>query len=232
MLLSCAREPEQPEQVILAQVGSRIITLDEYIKRAEYTIRPNYAKGNHYIHKKIILNSLIAEKLLALEGGEDNAFAQSPAFQNYIRGRRDQAMRKWLFRNEGTEKVDITADELNNAYRWAGREYDVAYFTVSKAGVDSVKAMLHDPSLSFEDIYAIVGGEGELPTRKIIWRRDGNDVAMEAMYSDTLKIGQIVGPLELGENSYTTMQVLGWTEKVAMSDEQVRLRFNDVKERL
>ncbi|MBN1464440.1 hypothetical protein JXA02_01675 [candidate division KSB1 bacterium] len=232
VLLSCARRPEQPEQVILAQAGDRIITLDEYIKRAEYTIRPNYAKGNQYIHKKIILNSLIAEKLMAMEGGEDNAFAQNSAFQNYIRGRREQAMRKWLFHNEGTNKVDIKADELNNAYRWAGRDYDVAYFTVAKAGVDSVEALLSDPSLSFEDVYDIIGGEGELPTRQISWRHDGNDAVMEAMYSDTLRIGQVVGPLELGENSYTTMKVLGWTEKVAMSDEQVRLRFNDVKERL
>jgi len=233
ILLSCSKPPEQPEQVILAQVGDRIISLDEFIKRAEYTIRPNYAKGNQYIHNKIVLNSLIAEKLLAIEGGEDNEFAQSPQFQNYVRGRREQAMRKWLFRNEGTAKVELTADELNNAYRWVGRDYEVAYFTVpTKAHADSITSLLNDPSFTFEDAFEAISGEGQVPTREVTWQRDGNDAIIDAMYSDSLEVGQVIGPIKINENAYTAIQILGWTERVAMSNEQIKLRFNDVKERL
>ncbi len=231
-LAACSKKPEHVPEVVIARVGDRTISLDEFIKRAEYTIRPAYAKGNHYIHKKIILNSLIAEKLLALEAGEDNALARSPEFQNYIAGRKEQAMRKWLFRKEGVEKVRLDDEELKNAYRWVGREYNVAYFTVpNKSLADSVRAMLNDPKYSFEDVYHIIGGKGELPTHDITWQREGNDAVIEAMYSDSLQVGQIIGPLRAEDDVYTAIKVLGWTESIAISDEQIKLRWNDVKER-
>jgi len=45
---------EIPEDNIIAKVGDRIITVDEFIKRAEYTVRPAYCRGDNIIHKKII----------------------------------------------------------------------------------------------------------------------------------------------------------------------------------
>lgn len=229
----CSKAPEQPDQVVIAKVGDRTISLDEFIKRSEYTIRPPYAKGNHYIHKKIILNSIIAEKLMAIEGGDDNKLAQNEQFQSYIQGRKEQAMRKWLFRKEGIEKVNIPPDKIANEYRWAGREYDIAYFTVpTKEQADSIQALLNDPTKTFEQVFQEIGGTGEIPTRQITWRRDGNQAFMDLMYSDTLRVGQVLGPVKGGEHAYTAVKVLGWTESMAMSDEQIKLRYNDVKERL
>jgi hypothetical protein len=229
----CSKAPEQPQQVVLAKVADRIITLDEFIKRSEYTIRPPYAKGNHYIHKKIVLNSIIAEKLMAIEGGDNNELAQNEQFQNYIQGRKEQAMRKWLYRNEGIDKVELPPGKIANEYRWAGREYDVAFFTVpTKEQADSVQALLNDPTKSFEDVYAAIGGPGEVPTHQVKWQREGNEAMIDVLYADSLKIGQVLGPIKAGENVYTAVKVLGWTETVAMSDEQVKLRYNDVKERL
>ena len=233
LVLSCSQAPEQPEQVILATVGDREITLDEFIKRAEYTIRPSYVKGNHYIHRKMILNSLLAEKMLALEAGTDNELYRNQEFQNYIQGRKEQAMRRWLFREEAISKVELAPEEIQNAYRWAGREYEIAYFTVpTKDIADSVQAMLNDPQVNFEDVFREIGGEGQLPTQEVTWQREGNDEIIEALYSDSLNVGQIVGPVRAGQGMYTTMKILGWNESVAITDEQIRLRTNDVKERL
>jgi len=229
---SCGKKPEQVEEVVIAQVGDRVISLDEFIKRSEYTIRPPYAKSNQYITKKIILNSLIAEKLLALEAGDDNAFARNKNFQNYITARKEQEMRKWLFRKEGVEKVDVSDDELLNANRWVGRDYSVAYFTMrTKSAADSAQALLNDPNNSFSDVYKKIGGRGELPTHDISWQREGNDAVIEAIYSDSLKVGQIVGPIRAEDDVYTVMKVLGWNESIAITDEQIKLRWNDVKER-
>ena len=50
---------------ILALVGDKTITVNDFIKRCEYVPRPPYCNGDSYIHKKIALNSLIAEKLLS-----------------------------------------------------------------------------------------------------------------------------------------------------------------------
>ena len=58
--------------LVLAKVGSKHITIQDFIRRAEYTIRPKYCRGANYIHKKIILNSLIAEKMLSLEIEKNN----------------------------------------------------------------------------------------------------------------------------------------------------------------
>ena len=67
LFLSCAEKPFVPEEAVLAQVGEKFITIQDFIRRAEYTIRPDYCRQDNYIHKKIILNSLIAEKLASLE---------------------------------------------------------------------------------------------------------------------------------------------------------------------
>ena len=67
-LVSCSKQDlEQrkiPEEVILARVGPGVITIQDFIRRSEYSIRPGYCRQDNYIHKKIILNSLIAEKNL------------------------------------------------------------------------------------------------------------------------------------------------------------------------
>jgi hypothetical protein len=68
---SCGTK-EDDNEVILAKIGNKNISADEFIRRAEYTIRPPYCNGNSKIHKKIVLNSLIAEKLMSLEAGEQN----------------------------------------------------------------------------------------------------------------------------------------------------------------
>ena len=57
---------------LLTPIGDREITVNDFIKRCEYVPRPNYCKNNNYVHKTIALNSLIAEKLLAIEYEKKN----------------------------------------------------------------------------------------------------------------------------------------------------------------
>ena len=83
---------------VLAQVGNKIITKQDFIRRAEYTIRPDYCRQSNYIHKKIILNSLIAEKLTSIEmEDKDDVLLKSQNFHYYLQGRREQAMRKLYY---------------------------------------------------------------------------------------------------------------------------------------
>jgi len=91
---------------------------------------------------------------------------------------------------------------------------------------------LNDPRISFEDVYAKIGGTDAVPTRQVVWQREGNDAIIEALYSDTLRVGQVIGPIQTDEKLYTAIKILGWNESIAITDEQIRLRMNDVKERL
>ena len=134
LLNSCSKNGvDEPEEVVLAKIGEKTISLNEFIRRAEYTIRPPYCKGNNNIHKKIVFNSLIAEKMLALEAGEDNEFVQDERFQRYIQGRKEQAMRQWLYHKEIYDKVKLDPKEIKKIYRVAGRKYKIQYFSVKNS---------------------------------------------------------------------------------------------------
>ena len=70
--------------LVLAKVGSKNITIQDFIRRAEYTIRPKYCRRGNYIHKKIILNSLIAEKILSLEIEKNNTNIYPILFSDFL----------------------------------------------------------------------------------------------------------------------------------------------------
>jgi len=236
-LLSCSKrrpEPVGPAPIILARAGDRDITLDDFIRRAEYTIRPSYVKGNTYIHKKMVLNSIIAEKLFALEAGPDNDLAHHPGFINFIRGRTEQAMRKHLFQAEGLQKVELDSAEIANAYRYAGRKVRVAYFSVPTAEMaQRIEQRLQSGEADFETIYAnMTGGEGELPEREVEWSEEGNERIHQQLFRDSLRVGQTFPPIEAEAGLFTAIKVLGWTDQPAVSEAQKHQRWADVSERL
>ena len=119
--LSCFNRNDFPQNNnILAKVGDRIITVQDFIRRAEYTIRPDYCKQSNYIHKKIVLNSLIAEKLIALEmEKEKDELLASQSFHNYLRGRKEQSMRQLFYHDKFFNKTGgvmvIEATKFNYA---------------------------------------------------------------------------------------------------------------------
>ena len=47
LVLSCSKKPSAPEEVILARVGEKLITIQDFIRRSEYTIRPDYCKQDN-----------------------------------------------------------------------------------------------------------------------------------------------------------------------------------------
>ena len=118
MFAVCAQKESKSD--ILAIVGDRVITTDEFIRRAEYTIRPPYCKQNSNIDKQIILNSIIAEKLYAFEAGDNNPLSRNMTFQAYIQGRKEQVMRQILFDKIVKKKIKPDTSELNKRYLQAG----------------------------------------------------------------------------------------------------------------
>ena len=78
---------------IIAKVGDKIISVQDFIERAEYTPRPFYCRGKSSIDKRIILNSLIGEKLFSIEMTKEVPIE----IDNYLIGRRNQKMRKTKF---------------------------------------------------------------------------------------------------------------------------------------
>ncbi len=95
------------------------------------------------VHKKIILNSLIAEKLLALEAEQANDLEKNEHFQRYIQGRKEQAMRQWLFYKDIHSKIKLDPVEIKAKYCAVIQKYQIQYFPNKKQEItDSVAFLL------------------------------------------------------------------------------------------
>lgn len=218
---------------VLARIGGKTILVDEFIRRAEYTIRPLYCKGNGGIEKKIALNSLLAEKMFALEAGNDNELTRNKHFQRMLQGRKEQLMREVLYCAEGTAKVKLDTAEIMQEYKIAGRTYHVEYFDVpndSDAAV--VRQILDTSATSFADIYRALAGRDSLPQRDVNWSSRESEVIHKALFKDLPEVNQIIGPVRVNDESYLFMRVRGWTDRVAITEKQTAERWNDVTEEL
>ena len=142
-----------------------MITTDEFIRRAEYTIRPPYCKMDYYLQKKIVFNSLIAEKLFALEAGEDNPLVKNEDFQDQIRGHKEQLMRETLYYQEAMNKVKPDTSAVKKRYKVAGREYDIAFFSMGRTAAEYAltQQMRGGEAEAFNDLYRQVAGRGRCP---------------------------------------------------------------------
>ncbi len=231
--LQCSRKAEVNSKNILVRVADREITVDEFIRRAEYTIRPRYARGNTNIDKKIIFNSLVAEKMLALEAGDGNKLANSVHFQRYIRGRKEQAMREWLYYREGVKKVKLDTSEIKRVYAVAGRVYRVQYLSFfNKANADSISRVLKDKNISIEQLIKETDSKAKAPEREVKFDSPEVDQIHKALYSDKLSKGDLIGPLKIDAHYYMILQVKGWINRAALSDRDIRQRVRDVKAKL
>lgn len=234
MLKACSQpEPAIPPAKILAKVGDRIITTDEFIIRAEYTIRPAYCRQENYIHRKIVLNSLIAEKLLALEAGGDNELTQNEEFQDYIRGRREQAMRQLYYLRKAWEKTEPDTALVNKVYQLAGRKYRVHYLRLpDKATAAQLIHLNRAENIPFDSLAAdLLDGE-PIPQREISFKDDLSNEYQEIFYSEPLTKNQLLGPLQNPDGSWMIIQISGWTTEPAVSGRDIRQRYQDVYDKL
>lgn len=218
---------------ILVRIGDKIITVKEFYERAEYTVRPAYAKNNSNIEKKIILNSLIAEKLMVLESGDNSQIIYDENYKNIIQGRKEQKMRELLWRDEGYAKVKLDSAKFMKQYQLAGRTYDVGFINITDADeANYVHSLIENKKLTFEEIYYGLSGNINVPKRQINWNAQDTKAVSELLFnSDTVYVNQIFGPLKL-DNSILFLKIYGWNDRPAVTTNDQTLRFNNVKSKM
>ena len=234
VLFSCSEEEHTATEKILFAVKNRKITSDEFIKRAEYTIRPPYCRGESPIDKKIIFNSLIAEKLFALEAGDDNELTRNEEFKTYMTGRLEQSMRQYYYYDKAYNKAIVSDDEVNQVFINAGKKYKVNYLTVDseeKAGY--LKKIIEKEQVSLDSIYSELSGSAETPTKNV----EFSDPALhpelaKALFDKALQKGEKIGPVKTGKDEYVFMEIKGWTRSVALSANKQQQDWLDVKEKI
>ena len=230
-LISCSTHHEsEPKETILARVGDKTISVNEFIRRAEFTIRPAYCNLDFGHDKMIILNSLIAEKLVAIEAGDTNKFITNDTVQARIRGIKEQAMRKWQYKQEGLDKVSLDSAQLKEAFASAGRKYNIGYITFpDSASATKMKAEILANNRSFGEVSNAVMGLDTIPTRQIEFSFFEPISVLDSLYLKPRRKGTVVGPLNIN-GTQTLLRVDGWTNTPALSTIQQERRWNKVTE--
>jgi hypothetical protein len=235
LFLTCEKnEIKKSGETILATIDNRVtISLNEFIRRAEYTIRPPYCKHNTYIHKKVILNSLIAEKLLALEAGDKNPLVNNEEFQAYLKGRKEQVMRQLMHNMEATQQVKLDSSFIKQFYQFSGRNYEVEYFSLDNASaVKQVTDNLVNENNYFEKLFQDVYRDSSIPIRKVSWGKHEHGKILETLFSKNYTKGQVLPPIKIGKNDFLVLKILGWSDTKVITLKQIQQRWNDVKEEL
>ncbi len=193
-ILSCEKQDSQPVEW-LAKVGNRTITPQDFRERSEFTVRPDYCKGKTSNDKGIILNTLIGEKLLALEGEKDTLLTNSKYIRNYVQGVKEQTMRAVLLDTELEDALNVTAAEKTEAFKQATKKLHISYlFSRSQTEIDAWKNEF-DRTGDFESLEKKIN-DGKSPhLKEVVWGE--NLPSLEAaLYTEGVTVGSVVGPVE------------------------------------
>ena len=221
-----------PADRILATVGPSVITIQEFIRRSEYTIRPKYCRNSNYIHKKIVLNSLIAEKLTALEyqkkyngkHGVDN-------LENFLTGRKEQAMRQVHYAKQFHANTKIKDSDLKAAYKLAGRTISVQFLNLPDTNITKKVKYLYDSGVTLDSVHQILWG-GNAPERQISWFDKEQIDIHKSLFNDSIKKGQLIGPIKTNDETYILMAINGWKDEIFFTQSDKSRLWQDTKERL
>ena len=229
--LNCSnKKPLIQKSNVLAVVGDKIITVQDFIRRAEYSIRPDYCKQSNYIHKKIVLNSLIAEKLTALEmERSEDKLLKSQNFQNFLTGRKEQAMRQLYYNDNFFANTVVPDSTMKKFLPLSGRTVEVNYINLPdvKTTID-VQKMLNK-NVSISSIYNSLW-TGEVPSRKINFFDKEPEVIHDLLFTGEINKGDILGPLLNEDGSYLVLKIIGWKDEVSITGKESKHRWNDISE--
>ncbi|MEN8192743.1 MAG: hypothetical protein ABFS12_07985 [Bacteroidota bacterium] len=230
LIISCGSpEQEEPEESILVEIGDVTISVSEFIRRSEYTIRPPYCKSSTNLDKKIVINSLIAEKMFALEATDTNEIVSSNEVQLYLQGLKEQAMRQWLYSKVADEKVEVDSTAILSTVKVAGRKYKLHYFSLPDSNLaQQTSSQLTSGHKSFENVYLELSGLDSIPYREVEWGEAEQNVILDSLYTVPLMKNQVVGPIKTDEGEYLFAKVKGWIDRPIITEQQFNERWKKV----
>ena len=181
---------------VIVEIGDDVITVEDFIQRAEYTPRPLYCRGNTDLDKRIILNTLIGEKLFSMEMNKDIP----TIIQDYLIGRKNQKMREILF-NYTTQSELTKMDDFSHWYNLASIEYDISYLSILDANlIREINEKIAENE-SLEDIHFSYTGRRDIPNReKLNLFTIDNRALREELFLTERKSGDILGPITTDDN--------------------------------
>lgn len=225
--ISCDKTPtiNLDQEVIIAKIENKVITVNDFLKRCEYSPRPAYCNGDNYIHKKIALNSLIAEKMLAIEF-DRNKQAINENQRNFIEGRKEQLMRHFMLKKYGYEDIQLDSIALLKQYQLRNRTYEVEYVIKNE---NVLKELNTKENIVTAKENAPVPSVNNISSKNLSYNDQMVDSIRELLFSSGPELKQVYGPYIATDSTVFYMKVSGWITGVNISDQQKKDTWESVK---
>ena len=194
---------------ILVKIKDKVITKDDFVKRAEYTSLPLYCKNDKPYHKNIVLNSLVAEKLMAIEIESDvnsNNFSS-----DFLNGIKEQKMREVLLNEDVYNKAVIDSSLFNIHKNNLSRLYEFSFISIDN---DTLAAIVHDylrDGVNFDNICYNYLNLESIPTRSLGYFDEPDIKIHNEIFSKNLNANEVLGPIVSSDNKFLFLKVLSWT---------------------
>ena len=120
---NCGKKTE-PDQVVLAKVGDKVITAEEFRFNYEFGL-PHLKLGPN--PKESYLNYMIKEELLAL-AGYDEGLDNSERVQRLENELTEELLVEQLFKKEVDDKITVTPDEIKDAIVKSSVKWKLRYW--------------------------------------------------------------------------------------------------------
>jgi hypothetical protein len=228
VFLSCSGENQKN---VLVKVGDKEITVDEFLNRAELTPRPHFCRSSSDKSKNIVLNTLITEKLFAMQERSESALLNEPNFQAFIRGRKEQYMREALLANMTVNENELDSTEIKEAFIQAGRVYDVAFVKLkTKEAFDLEKNMETYPGIA-DSLFNAYKLE-KLPRHTLRFTDMGFPTVHYELFEKEWLKGDVIGPVRLDEAEHMLLKIMSVSINPAMTQAKLIERKSQVIESL
>ncbi len=209
-------------QDTLILIQDKVITKNDFIRRAEYTIRPDYCKSNNNVHKKVILNSLIAEKLFAIENSDNKI--KNESVLDYIDGIKKQAMRKVMLEEYVNKNIKLDDNLIAKLYNNAQLEYNVNFITLNKTQISQINS-----TASFIEIAKELKIKPE--TKNINFFNCTNKQIWNQFYNkETILEGDLIGPILSSNEDAILISVLKKKRKTIINQQSQIEQYNKIRD--
>ncbi len=171
----CSRDREKP--AVLAQVGDRLITMEDFVQRAEFS--PERFIDGKEAGKQELLEALIAEKLLAIEA-EHRRLDQSPQMRQLTQFIEDLAVMRALFKNKVQSRIHLDPAQVQQAMAFSRQERKISWLSFrDKTTAEAWRQKWRSSSLQ-KVLQELQGGQADTlqHQRSVTWGE--NDPALEA----------------------------------------------------
>ena len=221
---------QKPSGKTLASIGSKKISVSDFLYRSEFTVRPLRFKN-----KNTTLNNLITEKILAIEAEKSNSSAlHNQVFLRKLNGIKEQLMREKLYKLKADDKVKLDSNEVFQKYKTSMRQYEVEFFVIDNDSISQAigENLKRHPGSAGSVFRSLEKKIGKKPVKKVKYLDQDDDNITKALFTSLLDTGAVVGPIKLHDGNNILMRIKNWEDEILFSGEDQKTRWIKVAEKI